>query len=249
MPEPDRKEDSVLTALKELQGIEQDRIQREKDAIRQKAEAEARSKSDAEHRAKEEEGRLQAEAVERARREQEERERADREGRLRVEESERRARIEADAKLQTERIRIEAEARAKEKKVPWGAIGVVIGLLVIVAGSLGVAYVNKEKERQRVEELAARERAERDRQIEAIMKDIQANQAVMDEIQRKLTQAQSAAEIEEYRNRLARESEKAQALRSRLENARGSGSSGPPRPKKKDDPCANSDDPLCGITK
>ena len=153
----DRREDSVLVALKELRGIEDDRVRKEKDEARARVEAERAAKEASERRAREEEqARLQAEE-DRVRRLEEDKQARAREEQLRVEEAERRARVDGEMKLQHERKRLEIQSRAGRS--PLKAV-VGVALAVALVGGVILYKVNASHNA----ELAAREkRAEEDR--------------------------------------------------------------------------------------
>jgi hypothetical protein len=167
----ERRENSVLFSLRELRNIEDERVKGEEEAERARIEAERRAKEEAIRRAKEEEERKVREAEDRVRREREEKERAEREAQLRLQESERRAQIEAAAKLEQARIEAEARARMEAKKFPVGmVVGGVIGVLVLFGGVFG--YYIHEKNIEHEQQLAAQQA-----QAQAEQKRIQAESA------------------------------------------------------------------------
>jgi hypothetical protein len=131
----ERRENSVLFSLRELRNIEDERVKGEEEAEQARIDAERRAKEEAIRRAKEEEERKVREAEERVLRDRQETERHEREQQTRLQESERRAQIEAAAKLEQARIEAEARARMDAKKFPIGAVvGGVIGLIVLAVG-------------------------------------------------------------------------------------------------------------------
>jgi hypothetical protein len=159
----DRRENSVLFSLRELRTIEEDRVHQEAETERARIEAERRAREEEIRRAKEaEEAKVRA-AEEKVRREQEERERAQREDDLRLKESERRAQIEAAAKLEQHRIEAEARARMDAKKFPVGkVVGGVVALVLISGITVGVLIHNHSVElQQREAELQAKAEQER----------------------------------------------------------------------------------------
>jgi hypothetical protein len=131
----DRRENSVLFSLRELRSIEDDRVKQEEVAEQQRIEAERKAREDEIRRAKEaEEAKIRA-AEDRVRKEREDKERAEREGQLRLQESERRAQIEAAARLEQTRIEAEARARIEGKKFPTGlVVGSLVGLIALSVG-------------------------------------------------------------------------------------------------------------------
>ena len=161
----ERKESSVLFSLRELQTIEEDRLNEERDAAL-RAEQEAIAAKEAEERAvrdAEEARRAAAEQAEREAREAEERRL--REEQLRLEESERRARVEAQAALEQQRLAKEMELRqmeAQRKKPAW--IIAALGVVILVAG-LAVFFKNQADNR------AAQKKKEA--QIAQAMKELQ----------------------------------------------------------------------------
>ena len=114
----ERRENSVLFSLNELRNIESDRVRGEEEAERARIEAERRAREDEIRRAKEAEEAKRRAEEDRVRRDIEEKERIVRENELRLKESERRAQIEAAAKLEQARIEAEARARIEGKKFP-----------------------------------------------------------------------------------------------------------------------------------
>src|SRR5438067_12809974 len=126
----ERRENSVLFSLNELRNIESDRVRGEEDAERARIEAERRAREDEIRRAKEAEEAKRRAEEDRIRRDVEEKERIVREGEMRLKESERRAQIEAAAKLEQARIEAEARARIEGKKFPTCLV--VVGLVRVV---------------------------------------------------------------------------------------------------------------------
>ncbi len=159
----ERRENSVLFSLRELRGIEEERVKGEEDAEKARIEAERRAREEEIRRAKEAEEAKRRAEEDRIRAEQSERERHAREDQLRLQESERRAQIEAAAKLEQHRIEAEARARMDAKKFPVGAVvGGVAGLIVVAAIIMGVLVHNHNVELARQQqELQAKADAER----------------------------------------------------------------------------------------
>ena len=164
----ENRDDSVQFSLRELRDIEHTRL---------RAEAEQRRRAQEAERQRIEEERRRAEA-ERQRREQEERmhldelDRQRREEALRLQEAERRAQIEAQAALEQQRLAHEMELRRHEisrKRPTW--LLAVVGLLVVLGGSLGVWAYQTAVERERVER-QTRELAAEIEMLEAQMKDV-----------------------------------------------------------------------------
>ena len=132
----ERRENSVLFSLKELRGIEDGRVKKEKEEADAIVEAERAAKLAAQRAVREAEERRVREEEDRARRAVEDQENRVREDQIRVQEAERRARVEGEVRLQEERMRLEVQAKTQQKS-PLKAILGVTGVLVIIAGGLG----------------------------------------------------------------------------------------------------------------
>jgi hypothetical protein len=158
----DSRDNSVLKSLKELRKQEEDRVKKERSEAEARADAERRAKEEAEQKAKEEVDRAKREEVDRIRRAEMDKEAREREERIRVEESERRARIEAETHLQKERMRLEAQVKTavQAKKTPVGAIVAIVAVVLMVAGGM-IFKIKSDHEKQR-----AADQAERDRERE-----------------------------------------------------------------------------------
>jgi colicin import membrane protein len=167
----ERRENSVLFSLNELRNIESDRVRSEEEAERQRIEAERRAREDEIRRAKEAEEAKRRAEEERVRRDIEEKERIVRENDLRLKESERRAQIEAAAKLEQARIEAEARARIEGKKFPTTqVVAGVIGLVVLAGATMGYLVYNHNEE-------LARTQAELTQKAEQERKALMAQQA------------------------------------------------------------------------
>jgi len=147
MAQPEKRENSVLFSLRELRQIEEKRVEEEDAAARDAEEARVRARMDAERRAREEEEakvRAKEDAERRVRDEQERRVRDDQ---LRLQEAETRARVDAQAQLDAQRLAQEMELRRHEisKKRPVGLM-VAAGVLVVAIAGLGFFLYNKNKE-------------------------------------------------------------------------------------------------------
>jgi hypothetical protein len=191
----ERRENSVLFSLRELRNIEDERVKTEEEAEQARLEAEQRAREEEIRRAKEEEERKIREAEERVVRERQDRERHEREQVTRLQESERRAQIEAAAKLEEARIAADAHVRIASKKFPIKAVvSGVIGLIVLAGSIMGYLVHQHNIEVQQ-------ERAAAQAKLEAEQKRLQAEAAAekaalkkeLDELQGQLDNAKDDA--------------------------------------------------------
>lgn len=201
----ERRENSVLFSLNELRNIEQDRVRSEEEAERQRIEAERRAREEEIRRAKEAEEAKRRAEEDRIRRDQEEKERVVREQELRLKESERRAQIEAAAKLEQARIEAEARARIEGKKFPTGqVVGGIIGLVLLAGGIMGYLVYNHQQEVERTR-LELTRKADEERK--ALMAQQAAEQAKLkkelDDLQAQLDKATNDAERAQIRAKIA----------------------------------------------
>lgn len=175
----ERRENSVLFSLKELRGIEDGRVKREKDEVAARLEADRAAKDAAERAARDAEERKRREEEERLRRIEDEKESRVREDAMRLQEAERRARIEGEVRLQEERLRLDAQAK-QDHKSPMKAIVSVTAILVVVAGGLGYKMYSDHQAELAVEransarltEEAKAAQVEFERKLGAIQKDM-----------------------------------------------------------------------------
>jgi hypothetical protein len=172
------RENSVLFSLRELRRIEDDRVKKEQEAARAKAEAERQAKEAAERAARDADERRIREEAERARLAREEEEQREREGNLRVQEAERRARVEGEMRINEERMRLEMQH--KKKHSPIKAMLTVAGILVVIGGGIGYKMYSQHQaelateraERARIEAQARKERAELEAKLVGIEKNM-----------------------------------------------------------------------------
>jgi hypothetical protein len=241
-------ENSVLTSLKELRKQEEERVKQEKAKAEAKAESERRAKEDSERRAREEVEEARRQEEDRKRRIEEEKLAKEREERIRVEESERRHRVDAEMKLQHERMRLEVEAKAatQAKPAPKGLIiGIVIGVLVIAGG-----VVMKIKSDHAASEKKARIEAQK-REEDLLRKQQEQETAFQAQIT-KLTKQLTEAKTEAERESLKRQIEEASSHRAAASAARKPASAKEASPKPAAGPLIKdkrkvSDDPLEGL--
>ena len=174
----ENRDDSVLFSLRELRDIERGRVRSEQERRRQAQEAERRRIEEERQRA----------LAERQRREQEERLRLDEQERLRREEelrlqaAEQHARIAALAAIEQQRLENEMELRRQEisKKRPTWLLAVV-GVLIVLGGSLGVWAYQTAVDRELAE-----------RQARALVAEIQTLEAQMKDVKARLAAATTA---------------------------------------------------------
>ena len=188
------RENSVLFSLRELRRIEDDRVKKEQDAARAKAEAERQAKEAADRAARDAEERRIRDEAERARMAREEEEQREREGHLRVQEAERRARVEGEMRINEERMRLEMQH--KKKHSPVKAVLTVAGVIVLAAAGIGYKMYS-----QHQAELAS-ERAERARVEAQARKDRAALEAKLVGIERNMNDQLAKAKTEEERQKI-----------------------------------------------
>ena len=238
-PEPEearaeKRESSVLFSLRELRQLEDERVEKEQNDLAARLAAEAQAKADAERRAREEEERKVREEQERIRAEQERRENAEREERIRIAESERRAQVEAQMKLEQERLQLEhqaalANAPKKSHKLLYG----IVAAMSIIVIALGVVYYRHSQKAEADRKRAAQELAD----LQKVLDDTRAEAARIDgeiaTIQNQIATANEddrkklLAQLEAKRKEAAANQERADAAQKRI---RGGGSS-KPKPK------------------
>lgn len=241
----ERRENSVLFSLKELRNLEEDRVRQEDAAAQARIDAERKAREDEIRRAKEAEELRLREEQGRIRREQEERERAAREGELRLKESERRAQIEAAARLEHVRIEAEARARVDAKKFPTGwVLGGVIGLLVI-AGSVMGYLVHVHNLELAAQQVAMRAEADQKEKVLRAQRETEQRkfQAEIEQLQRTLEKATTDAERVQIRAKMALASE-THAAHSRTASAAKAKDEAPVKRKIK---AGDTNDPLGGL--
>jgi colicin import membrane protein len=242
------QENSVLTSLKELRRQEEERVRQEKATAEAKADADRRAKEEAERRAKEEVEQARRDEENRKKRAEDEKLARERAESLRVEEAERRARIDAEMKLQHERMRLEVQAKAavQTKPAPKGLIiGIVIGVLVI-----GVGVVAKIKSDHAAAEAQARivAQKERDELLRKQQEQEMAFQAKIDKLTKQLGEAKSEADREALRQQIAEASSRRAASGAASRPRQKESAAKPEAPQKLiKDKKTISNDPLDGI--
>ena len=138
-------ENSVLFSLRELRRIEDDRVKKEQETARAKAESERQAREDPERRAREADEQRVRQEQDRVRSAREADEHRQREEQLRLQEAERRARVEGEMRINEERMRLEMQHRKKHS--PVKAVLGVAGILVVIGGGIGYKmYTDHQKE-------------------------------------------------------------------------------------------------------
>jgi colicin import membrane protein len=187
-------ENSVLFSLRELRRIEDDRVKKEQDSARAKAEAERQAREEADRVAREAEERRIRDEADRARMAREADEQRARDEQLRLQEAERRARVEGEMRINEERMRLEMQH--KKKHSPVKAVLTVTGILVVIGGGIGYKMYS-----QHQTELAA-ERAERERISAQARKDRAELEAKLVGIEKNMNDQLARAKTEEERQRI-----------------------------------------------
>jgi hypothetical protein len=201
----ERRENSVLFSLKELRRIEDDRVKKESDEVRAKADAERAAKEASVRAARDAEERSRRDEEDRLRRIEEEKEAKVREDQMRLGEAERRARVEGEMRLQEERMRLEAQSRSHAKSPVKAVLGVAV-VLVLVAGGLGYKMYGDHQAELVAARLKAADEAKATREADRV--EFERRLAgITQEMNAKLANAKS----EEERNRIRAEAAQARA--------------------------------------
>jgi hypothetical protein len=206
------RENSALTALSELRGLEADR-QAEEDATR-------RAKEEAARLAREQANRERIEEEERKRRQEEDRlaaeeaakEARDREERIRIQEAEARARSEQEVQLKQEQMRLDAQVKMHEKKQrpKWPIAVAAVAMIGLVAGSIAFKRHSDQAEAQRrtdeaqiaAEKAAAAAAMKRAEEKEAMLAKLQLEIDDMKAQQKELAKQLESATTEDQREEI-----------------------------------------------
>ena len=172
------RENSVLFSLRELRRIEDDRVKKEQETTRAKAEAERQAKEAAERAAREAEERRIRDEAERARLAKEEEEHREREGELRRAGGGAPRAVEGEMRINEERMRLEMQR--KKKHSPVKAVLGVAAVLVLLGGGIGYKMYSQHQaelateraERARIEAQARKDRAELEAKLVGIEKNM-----------------------------------------------------------------------------
>jgi len=245
----EQKESSVLFSLKELMGLEEDRIREEEAQKEAAARAAHEAKLAAERAAREaEEARIRAEEEERHREEQRRKEEGTRLEAIRNAEIERaRAEAEHNARLASVAAQQQHEAtmaaltQDRHKKRLQIMVGVIGGVLLI-GGVTGVVLYQQNKaenERRAMNEAASRKEAEE--KLDRLRREFELASKKEAELSRSLASAKDEAE----RVRLQAELDKAKKEKAQAGGGiRGGGATKSGGASK---PACNPNDPLCGF--
>jgi colicin import membrane protein len=238
----ERRENSVLFSLNELRNIEQDRVRGEEEAEQARIEAERRAREEEIRRAKEAEEAKRRAEEDRIRQEANEKDREAREHDLRLKEAERRAQIEAAAKLEQARIEAVARARIEGKKFPTMQVVAGVIALVIIAGGIMTYLVHSHNEELARTQAEAQQRADAERK--KLVAEDQARQAQLqkqlDDLQQQLSKASNDAERAQIRAKMATAA--AAKVKPTQTRTAKSGEKGSPKATVKD-----TNDPLGGL--
>ena len=227
MSDAGKRESSVLFSLRELQRIEQDRVQEEVDRKRQEQEEKRLAAEEAERqRAAEEAARVEQERLAR-----EQQKRAEKEAAHRLKEAEARARVAAEAELERQRLDQELELRRQEvsRKRPTGLIAIVTILVLVVSGLGYWAYQSRQETIASAERAAAAQ-VERKR----LEKELREQKQLLAQLNDELIEAQEAiknAKSDAEREAAQRRVERLQNRIKAVPRSRGSRGSRRDRPK------------------
>lgn len=227
MSQPEKRENSVLFSLRELQQIEEERVNEEEDAKQRAEEERIRAEMEAKRKAEEaEQAKLRA-AEEEKRRIQEEKERLEREERIRVGEAEARARAEHQARLEQQRMAQELDLRRQEvsKKRPTALIAIAAFLVVAVAG-LGYWAYSSSKESDKIaaeKEQAERDKAKAEQDKERLAKEKAALEKELQELNDQLAAAEEAVKTAKNKKDLEAAQARVNKLRARIKTRRRTG--------------------------
>lgn len=245
MAQQQREENSVLFSLKELRQLEDDRIRKEDDEVRAREASERQAREDAERQARENAERLARETEERARKLQEDAQARERDEQFRLAESERRARVEGEMRLQQERMHLELQSR--KHRSPWKTVAVAVGVVVVIFA--GVFWKLAADNRAQVEA----QRSERIKfEMEANRRELEQRrkyEALVEERRKALVTARSDEERQRIQRDIEEEREKERSRRARTTprvspSPAASRPSAPPTIRK---PRDIDDDPLKGL--
>lgn len=251
----EQKESSVLFSLKELMSLEEDRIKQEEEERRRKEQAELNARLEAERRAREaEEARLNADAERRRQEEQRAREEQARLDAIRqgeVEkarhEAENQARLRAMQQQQEHERHLAALNQDKKKKQLTYMVLGIAALLVLGGAGGGYAFYRSAEEARHRDELARKEIAEKQAQLDKLMAELKSQNDAIAQAQADAANAKSEADRAAAKAKLAQAQEQQRRTQANIAAVRATGgnskSSGGSTPKPA---CTcQAGDPLC----
>jgi hypothetical protein len=248
----EKRENSVLFSLRELQQIEEQRVTEEEDSRRRAEEERVRAQMEAERQRREAEEAARRAQADEERRRYDEQERRQRDDQLRLEEAERRARVEAQAKLEQQRLHMEMEVKRTEaeRKSPKLLIGISVGLVLLVGG-LGVFLYQQKQEAAERDRLAQAEIEKLNEKIGTALADIERLTQEKEAEYQKLLAARTEQDKAEAQRAIQAKDAELQSRQRALKQLRdqkrtGGGGSAAEKPKIKKPDC-DPNDPLCGL--
>lgn len=247
----EQKESSVLFSLKELMGLEEDRIREEEAQKEAAAKAAHEAQLAAERAAREaEEARLRAEEEERQREDQRRKEEAARLEAIRHAEVEKaRAEAEHQARLATVAAQQQHEAamaalnQDRHKKRLQIMVGVIGGLLLIGGVSGVVLYQQAKAESEKRAAVEAAQRKEAEDKLERLQREFEVAARKEAELSRSLASAKDEAE----KIRLQAELDEAKKKKAQAGGGIRTGGGGATKSGGASKPACNPNDPLCGF--
>ena len=244
-----REENSLFLSLKEVHNTLQDRLKEEEDEKQSALEMQRRAVEDEARRKREEEEAKVRAAEDAIRREREERERKEREDRIRVEETERRARIEAQARIEEAQIRAATEA-IRNKPIPVrliaavSAVLIAFSIMVVIVVKRSQEAAKKDAMAKAIAQIDAERRHDRDEEAR-LQKALKARMAEAERLGEMFNAAKSEQERIRLKDQAADAASRAAHASAEAEAQRRAAKE---REKKaKFERCKNADDPLCGI--
>lgn len=247
----EQKESSVLFSLKELMGLEEDRIREEEAQKEAAAKAAHEAKLAAERAAREaEEARIRAEEEERQREERRLKEEAARLEAIRHAEIEKaRAEAEHNARLASVAAQQQHEAamaalnQDRHKKRLQIMVGVIAGILLIGGVTGVVLYQQSKAENERRAAIEAQSRKEAEEKLERLQREFDLASKKEAELQRNLASAKDEAE----KIRLQAELDETKKKKERAGVGVRGGGAPAQKPGGAAKPACNPNDPLCGF--
>jgi hypothetical protein len=252
----EKRENSVLFSLRELQEIEEERVQEEVDAARVAEEQRIRVEIEAERQRRDAEEATRRAHEDETRRQREAADRQVREDQLRLEEAERKAQIEAQSRIEQQRLQMEMEVKkaAASRKSPKVLVAASV-VLVLAVGGLGIFLFKQRQDAAAEKQRADQEYALLERQIDGHLSEIERLSQEMKGAHQKLLDAQTDEEkvaaqrqVDETEAELEAKKAALKKLRDRRKGKdRGKSRDPDTEPDKAKGPKCDPNDPLCGI--